>query len=587
MFISETARSGAIHHLFSLQEHVATAFEVPVTVGIDGQRSLPDSLRIRLDVAGTAGAEAYRLQIKAGEVRITGNGAPGLCHGLQTFIQLLRQFGLSLPCLILSDEPAYRYRGYYLDISRGKVPTLDTLKQTANRLAALKFNQFQLYVEHVFDFPCDPAIGRGCDPLRPEDILALDAYCHERHIELVPSLACFGHMGRILSLPAYRRLAEVEWPAPDWEQATWRQRLRGATINPYAAGTRELFSRLFEDFLPLFRSSRVNICGDETYDLGRGPNRRRAKREGIAALYLHHLSTLRALAARHGKHLMFWGDIMLQHPQHIRKIPKDCTVLDWGYEPTTPFKKAGTFVESGLPTYVCPATRGYRSVFNQVELARGNIAGYARTGQTVGAEGLLVTDWGDMGHFNLLAASLHGMALAAAKAWNPRADGGNLFDKAFSLQVFGDPTATVARLYRQAGSTRAASWPFLLQSDWDTPPPDMSVASAERVQERIPGWLRMIARLKPAALVVEHDLEELALACEAIALNAEKRIIMAARAGESAGRRKRGVGSGRRFEERIRTYLQRYRKAWLAANRRSGINEVSRALRRMAGKASG
>ena len=61
---------------------------------------------IRLEVSADAVAadskvrdQAYRLTVKPGLVVITGNGAPGLYYGVQTFLQLLRNSPASLQLL--------------------------------------------------------------------------------------------------------------------------------------------------------------------------------------------------------------------------------------------------------------------------------------------------------------------------------------------------------------------------------------------------------------------------------------------------------------------------------------------------------
>ena len=55
-------------------------------------------------------------------------------------------------------------------------------------------NQLQLYVEHTYLFRNISELWRDETPLTAEEILKLDAYCQERHIDLVPSLASFGHL---------------------------------------------------------------------------------------------------------------------------------------------------------------------------------------------------------------------------------------------------------------------------------------------------------------------------------------------------------------------------------------------------------
>lgn len=534
----------------------------------------PTDARIHLAARSSGPAESYELVVAKESVRVTGDGAPGLFYGIQTLLQLVRQCGLRLPCCAIRDRPAFATRGFYLDVTRGRVPRLETLFRLADTLAHLKINQLQLYVEHVFDFAFDPAIGAGCDPLTAGDILALDRHCRERHIALVPSLACFGHMGRVLSLSRYRRLAEIEWPARDWEHVRWIQRLRGATIDPCLPGSQRLLRRMLGDFLPLFSAGAFNMCGDETYDLGRGRNAALVKRRGVGELYLRHIRFMRREAEKRGKRLMFWGDVMLHHPETIPEIPRDCTVLDWGYDRHTDFDKIRRFIDAGLAACACPATRGYRVVFNEVEEARANIAGYARTGLRAGAAGLLTTDWGDMGHFNMPACSAHGLALGAAMAWNPRADEDRTFDRAFSLHFFGDRDGNAAALFRRAGTTGFAEWPMMLTDPDPAYHTRARVARAPRVATLAADLADAFARLRPTALLPPDAHRELALAARAIGVNAERVLLASA---PSAAR-------ARRLAARMRDFFAAYRKNWLAANRPSGIGELARAFRRAANR---
>lgn len=530
--------------------------------------------RIVLEAESEGADESYTLRVTHAGVRVTGGGLPGLFYGIQTLVQILRACGRRLPCLVIEDEPAFARRGFYLDISRGKVPTVDRLKAVIDRLAAFKMNQFQLYVEHVFDFRFDASIGAGCDPLTAPDVRALDRYCGERHIEFVPSLACFGHMGRVLSLPPYRRLAEVEWPARDWKSSTWLQRLRGATINPRLPESRRLLEKMLDEFLPLFSSTHFNMCGDETYDLG--ARLKTKSRAGIAELYLAHVRFLRRIAREHGKRLMFWGDVMLHHPREIRNVPGDCVVLDWGYSPDTPFNKAAPFTRAGLETYGCPSTRGYRVVFNEVEEARGNISGYARAGRRLGASGLLTTDWGDMGHFNMLACSLHGMALGAAMGWNPGSDERADFDRAFSLQVFADRSGEAACLFRKAGTTGIAHWPLLLSAPGEKPAEAAAVRKARALRDEAARWPAEFRRLGPGYWAGADDVAELEAAARALALNAEKIVLDAEFSRGSGTRRLKPLD---RFARRLERFAEGYAEVWMMTNRRSGLPELMKAFR--------
>ncbi len=83
-----------------------------------------------------------------------------------------------------------------------------TLLALVDRLAGLKVNQLQLYVEHTFAYDGHERVWRGASPLLPSEILELDRYCRERHVELVPNQNSFGHLARWLVHEPYRRLAE-------------------------------------------------------------------------------------------------------------------------------------------------------------------------------------------------------------------------------------------------------------------------------------------------------------------------------------------------------------------------------------------
>lgn len=526
--------------------------------------------RVRV-TARPGSAESYALRIEPGRITIEGHGGPGLFYGLQTLKQLVRQYGRVLPALDIEDEPFYAHRGFYLDISRGRVPRVAWLKRLIDRLAALKYNQLQLYFEHPFHFAFDPDIAAGCDRFEPDELLELDAYASERFIRFVPSLTCFGHMGHILSLPRYRELAACPWPARDWAHADWLTRLRGATLNPLRAGSRRLIRNMLDDFLPLFRDASFNMCGDETYDLGKGRSAREAARRGVGALYLDHVRFVRDVAARHGKRLQLWGDVPLRYPEALAGLPDDCTALDWGYFRGTPYDKVARFVERGLAAYVCPSTHGFKSVFNEVEEARDNIVSYARAGVRHGASGLLLTEWGDRGHFNMPACSSHGLALGAAMAWNPASDAGRAFDRAFGLHVCGDASGAVAKAILQAGSSGLAHWPFHLTHRHPNADPALLRNIAREKVEAVRSAAHALERApREGGLWAESERAETALGAQAVLLNIDT-LLEGVERGAATSR-----APSNRLREAFERFFEAYGRAWLSGHRPRGLTDIRR-----------
>ena len=113
----------------------------------------------------------------------------------------------SCVCRMLPPLP---YRGYYHDVTRGRVPTLHFLKQLADKLSEYKLNQMQLYIENTYLFRDFSEVWRSDDPLTPEEIIELDDYCYERGIELVPSISTFSHLYQVLRTRQFSYLCELE-----------------------------------------------------------------------------------------------------------------------------------------------------------------------------------------------------------------------------------------------------------------------------------------------------------------------------------------------------------------------------------------
>ena len=94
-------------------------------------------------------------------------------------------------------------------MTRGRVQTLDNLKKLVDTLSFYKMNQLQLYVEHTHMFRDLTELWRDDTPMTAEEVLELDQYCYERGVELVPSIATFGHLYKLLKTKTYEHLCEL------------------------------------------------------------------------------------------------------------------------------------------------------------------------------------------------------------------------------------------------------------------------------------------------------------------------------------------------------------------------------------------
>jgi hypothetical protein len=412
-----------------------------------------------LDVRARGPRGAHTIHVDAKGIRVTGD-SEGVFHGVQTLRQLISQRGTRLPAIEIVDAPDFAARGFYHDITRGKVPRLDTLMALAEKMSRYKLNQLQLYVEHTFAFRDHPDIWAGADPLTASDIVALDEHCARHHVELVPSLSTFGHFYTALVSPAKQHLNELPLDGSRLPFSWW-DRMGHYTLDCLNPESLELVRGMIHEMRPLFRSRFFNICCDETFDLGRGRNAPAAAALGTGRLYTDFLVKIMACVREAKAVPMFWGDIIGNHPELVSRIPREAVALDWSYSADIHESKSRLFKRAGRKFYVCPGTSAWDRWMSDVDTASANITGFARRGLRDGAVGLLNTDWGDCGHVNALGNSFHGMLLGAACAWNARGTSESDFDRAFDALEFGSADAGVAALLREIGSSPVIRWRML------------------------------------------------------------------------------------------------------------------------------
>ncbi len=374
---------------------------------------LPAALTLTLDEA-LDHAERYHLTVSTNGIVIAGRDLPGIFYGVMTLVQIVQQHGATLPCLTIEDWPDFPVRGVMLDISRDKVPTMETLYGLIDKLASWKVNQFQLYTEHTFAYRQHEQVWANASPLTAEEILDLDAYCRARHVELVPNQNSFGHMDRWLKHAPYRHLGETEEPF----LSPWGNILPPFSFSPAVPETLDLLDTLYDELLPNFTSTLFNVGCDETVDLGLGRSRALVEAQGKGRVYLDFLLEIYERVRSRGYTMQFWGDIIDQYPDLVSEVPHDAIALEWGYEADHDFPgMARLFASSGIPFYVCPGTSSWRTIAGRTDNCLGNIRNAVENGLKNGAIGVLNTDWGDNGHWQTLPISYLGFAYGAALSW--------------------------------------------------------------------------------------------------------------------------------------------------------------------------
>lgn len=394
----------------------------------------PGDITLTIDTAHPA--SRYVLLVESGGITLAAGGDEALCNGVQTLIQYAETHGALLPCLMVEDWPDLPNRGYYQDCSRGRVPKLSYLKRVADLLCRYKINQWQLYIEHTYLFRDLSEAWRDDTPLTADEILELDAYCAARHIELVPSLSSFGHMYKILSTKTCCDLCEL----PDSEKIPFSYTYAGNhhTLNVSNPDVVGFVKTLIDEYRPLFRSNKFNICADETFDLGKGRSKALADELGEKTLYVRHVKALCEYLVSQGCIPMFWGDIMWRFPQSCAELPKETICLNWGYLPNQRENEIRDIAASGITQYACPGVCGWNRWVPLYRNAYSNIRAMCHHAHKYGAVGLLNTDWGDYAHINDPRLTIPGILYGAAFGWNAAPVEMAELNEAISRIAYGD-----------------------------------------------------------------------------------------------------------------------------------------------------
>ena len=380
---------------------------------------------IRLVLTGDAESEAsdqrqeaYQLTVSTAGVDLTAHAPVGLFRGLTTLAQWLRLHPSegAIESVTIVDWPDIAQRGIMLDVSRNRVPTMAQLYSLVDLMAELKLNHLQLYVEHTFAYAGHETVWQHASPLRADEIRRLESYARRRAIELTPNQNSFGHWHRWLVHEPYRQLAEC----PDGIEHPFSPEPEPFSLCPTDPRSLDLLRDLYHQLLPHFTSDLVNVGLDETLDLGRCRSRQACAERGKGRIYLDFLCRVGELVAAHGRRPMFWADVLLEELEKdqalLDELPSGSIPMIWGYEADHDFKTPlGRLKDAGFDAWVCPGTSSWNSFAGRPEVARTNLARAARQGD--GADGYLITDWGDHGHLQPPPASWPGYVAGAAFAW--------------------------------------------------------------------------------------------------------------------------------------------------------------------------
>jgi len=387
--------------------------------------------REKMSFSPTMQSEGYVLISSAHEVFVIGHTAAGVFYGLQTLIQLERRGGTGplLQGAVIRDWPAMRWRGVHDDLSRGPLPTLAFQEQQIRTFASYKMNVYSPYFENTMQYKSNPLPALPGGSLSAADAKALVEYARPYHITIIPEQEAFGHLHKVLFWQQYAPLAEIP---------------NGAVLAPGEPGTIPLIRQWFDELAEIYPGPFLHVGADETFELGRGQTADEVKQRGLGAVYIDLLSRIHEALAPLHRRLLFWGDMAMNSPDEVPRLPRDMIAVAWHYEPEAQgfARWLDPYTHAGMETWVSPGVNNWNRVWPNFEMALENIQGFVADGQKSGSTGMLNTVWDDDGE-GLFAEDWYAILFGAAAAWQPGSSDIARFQQDYGPVFHGDASDAV------------------------------------------------------------------------------------------------------------------------------------------------
>lgn len=533
--------------------------------------------------------DEFSIELKGGSLKLAFQSKASFHYLKNTTKQILKHYtyaNFQLKDFVLNDWADFEKRGYMLDISRDKVPTMRSMYLLVAQLSQWRINELQLYTEHTFAYQNHKVVWENSSPFTAIEIQKLDAYCLNLGIDLVPNQNSFGHLENWLKHDEYLALSECETDC----KTKWGKRKR-TSLAPTNPNSLKLVQELYAELLPNFKSPYFNIGGDETLELCLGKSKAECDHIGKGKVYLNFLIKLNAEANKHGKISQFWGDIILNHPELISEIPKNMVPLVWGYDATYPFdKNLPAFKSAGLDFYVCPGTSSWRSEIGKNYNAFINLKKAAVEGKKNNATGYLITDWGDYGHFQPRSISYAPLFLGASYAWNYQESSLVELEQKLNDFIFEDASGFTAKAllilgnaYQKANIPEGNSNAFhlmirrfkwTLKGNYQTR--EMNKAGLLAAENEIDKGLQTLAKAQPLCedykIILQETIQAASLAKFGIHLGL-------ARLDANENKTKNiPVATKQKLAAELKVLIENHKKLWLLRNRPGGLKDSAEKL---------
>jgi hypothetical protein len=328
------------------------------------------------------GREKYSITISSRGVRIDANTSTGLYYAVQTLRQLITGQGsqAALPVLELEDQPALPYRGVMMDFAHGGLPTVDEIKRQIEFLARWKTNQYYFYNEVSIAMEGYASLNYQASYTK-EQIREIVGYARERHMDVIPFVAFYGHLHDLLKQEKYASLAIGKY---------------GEELDPRNPKVQEVLRDWIKQYTQLFSSPFVHVGFDETWETNRISQEVDSSIHS-EQLWLQHLDFVQKEWKKYGKTVLAWTDMNSYYPDILSKFPKEVIPVIWEYAPDTNaiHHYLDPVLKEKREFFIQPAVSGWGHIYPEAGYTYDNIDLCLKAGMAHRTLGFITSVWTD------------------------------------------------------------------------------------------------------------------------------------------------------------------------------------------------
>ena len=229
----------------------------------------------------------------------------------------------------IKQNPVFDKCGAMLDVSSGSILTLEKTKEYISNMAALGLNTFYFYTEDMYELEGYPQFGYMRGRFSVKDLKEIDDHAYALGVEVIPCIQTLAHMQHYLR---WREAAPVT-DMPD-------------TLLCGSDDTYRLIDKMISTMRQAFRSKRINVGLDETFNLGKGQYEKKFGKEDAVSIFEKHLRKVVEICNKYDFQPQMWSDMLfvmrsktgkyndvdLDFEDNMTEYLPDVDVTYWEYE---------------------------------------------------------------------------------------------------------------------------------------------------------------------------------------------------------------------------------------------------------------